>query len=86
LLQSAKLQEEVTSNSNIAPVPADLEGDEVKPSPSALTQCTWTFNQYWSYIDVLLDELRDDAKKNTSTIQAAKEFTKKCVLLLLALI
>ncbi|KAG2117693.1 hypothetical protein BD769DRAFT_1362609, partial [Suillus cothurnatus] len=82
--ESAKLQEEVTSNSNIAPVPADLEGDKVEPSPSVLTQCTWTFNQYWSYIDVLLDELRNNAKKNTSTIQAAEEFTKKCVLLLLA--
>ncbi|KAG1886567.1 hypothetical protein F4604DRAFT_1569383, partial [Suillus subluteus] len=28
-------------------------------------------------IDILLDELRDDAKKNTSTTQAAKEFAKK---------
>ncbi|KAG2367855.1 hypothetical protein BDR07DRAFT_1478692 [Suillus spraguei] len=75
--ESAKLQEEVTSISNHAHVPADTDSDEVKPSPSTITQSTWTFNQYWSYIDVLLDELRDDAKKNTSTIQTAEGFIKK---------
>ncbi|KAG1800602.1 uncharacterized protein BJ212DRAFT_1487936 [Suillus subaureus] len=75
--ESAKLQEEVTSNSDHAHVPADAEGNDVDPSPLATTQCTWTFNQYWSYINILLDELRDNARKNTSTTQAAREFTKK---------
>ncbi|KAG1886711.1 hypothetical protein F4604DRAFT_1572091, partial [Suillus subluteus] len=75
--ESAKLQEEVTSNNDHAHVPADAEGNDGDPSPSVTTQCTWTSNQYWSYIDILLDELRDDAKKNTSTTQAAEEFTKK---------
>ncbi|KAG1863738.1 hypothetical protein F4604DRAFT_1586849, partial [Suillus subluteus] len=74
--ESAKLQEEVPLNSN-HDVPADTEGDDVDPSPSAITQCTWTFNQYWSYIDILLDELREDARTNTSTTQAAEEFVKK---------
>jgi hypothetical protein len=60
-----------------------MEGDKADSSPSTITQCTWTFNQYWSYIDVLLGELRDDAKKNTSTTQAAEEFVKQCVSLLL---
>ncbi|KAG1769266.1 hypothetical protein EV702DRAFT_1202904 [Suillus placidus] len=75
--ESAKSQEEVTLNSNHEHVPADMEGDEADSSPSTITQCTWTFNQYWSYIDVLLGELRDDAKKNTSTTQAAEEFVKQ---------
>ncbi|KAG0708372.1 hypothetical protein DFH29DRAFT_795172 [Suillus ampliporus] len=75
--ESAKSQEEVTSNSNHENVPADMEGDDADSSPSAITQCTWTFNQYWSYIDVLLGELRDDTKKNTSTTQAAEEFIKQ---------
>ncbi|KAG2143113.1 hypothetical protein BD769DRAFT_1661535 [Suillus cothurnatus] len=70
--ESAKSQEEVTLNSNHEHMPADIEGDEADSSPSTITQCTWTFNQYWSYIDVLLGELRDDAKKNTSTTQAAE--------------
>ncbi|KAG1833976.1 hypothetical protein F4604DRAFT_1605070, partial [Suillus subluteus] len=74
--ESAKLQEEVPLNSN-HDVPADTEGDDVDPSPSAIMQCTWTFNQYWSYIDILLDELREDARTNTSTTQAAEEFVKK---------
>ncbi|KAG0697331.1 hypothetical protein DFH29DRAFT_1003801 [Suillus ampliporus] len=75
--ESAKFQEEVTSNSNHENVPADMEGDDADSNSSAITQCTWTFNQYWSYINVLLGELRDDAKKNTSTTQAAEEFVKQ---------
>jgi hypothetical protein len=54
---------------------ADPEGDDADAAPTI--QSSWKFHQYWSFIDVLLQELREDALKNTTSPKDAEEYVRK---------
>ncbi|KAJ8591250.1 hypothetical protein M405DRAFT_860713 [Rhizopogon salebrosus TDB-379] len=53
---------------------ADPEGDDADAAPTI--QSSWKFHQYWSFIDVLLQELREDALKNTTSPKDAEEYVR----------
>jgi len=53
----------------------DADGDPDSPPTVTATQ-TWTFNQYWNYVDIVLDELREEARTTTTSTEAAEEFVR----------
>jgi len=58
----------------------DLD-DSHDATPTA-TQSSWAFHQYWTYIDVLLEELREDAQKSVTVSESnnVEEHVRKWVL------
>jgi len=51
----------------------DADGNPNSPLTVTATQ-TWMFNQYWNYVDIVLNELREEAWMTTTSTEAAEEF------------